>query len=250
MCGLYGTDFIAPGLCQHGQALVILFRLPPAQRDGRRKFVKAGDKMGKLTRPILPLPLFEHRLLKNTSELTIIPLGTGLLPLTGDLPTPPPPRLLLNSGPEDRRGQCPAGPMKLDKRPTLPSLQPPPGLRGPDSGPTSRGESLSAVKAEPLAGGGARDARRGKEEPGLVRTCLGESGNMHKLPCPGGYHSLRIQQMHVLRCDKRSETGFKLTCDGNQCDTCRSRTENRGTRYKLACPRNPNCLHRLQTEMW
>ncbi|CAN7993755.1 unnamed protein product [Ixodes pacificus] len=145
-------------------------------RDGRRKFVKAGDKMGKLTRPILPLPLFEHRLLKNTSELTIIPLGAGLLPLTGDLPTPPPPRLLLNSGPEDRRGQCPAGPMKPDKRPTLPSLQPPPSLRGPDAGPTSRGDPLSGVKAEPLAGGGARDARRGKEEPGLVRTCLGETG--------------------------------------------------------------------------
>ncbi|KAM7306247.1 uncharacterized protein ISCGN_009980 [Ixodes scapularis] len=137
-------------------------------RDGRRKFVKAGDKMGKLTRPILPLPLFEHRLLKNTSELTIIPLGTGLLPLTGDLPTPPPPRLLLNSSPEDRRGQCPAGPMKPDKRPILPSLQPPPGLRGPDAGPTSRGDHLSGVKAEPPAGGGARDGRRGKEEPGLV----------------------------------------------------------------------------------
>ncbi|EEC11637.1 hypothetical protein IscW_ISCW009155 [Ixodes scapularis] len=137
-------------------------------RDGRRKFVKAGDKMGKLTRPILPLPLFEHRLLKNTSELTIIPLGTGLLPLTGDLPTPPPPRLLLNSSPEDRRGQCPAGPTKPDKRPILPSLQPPPGLRGPDAGLTSRGDHLSGVKAEPPAGGGARDGRRGKEEPGLV----------------------------------------------------------------------------------
>lgn len=137
-------------------------------RDGRRKFVKAGDKMGKLTRPILPLPLFEHRLLKNTSELTIIPLGAGLLPLTGDLPTPPPSRLLLNSGPEDRRGQCPAGPMKPDKRPILPSLQPPPGLRGPDAGPMSRGDPLSGVKAELPVGGGARDARRGKEEPGLV----------------------------------------------------------------------------------
>uniref|UniRef100_A0A147BEE7 ZSWIM3 N-terminal domain-containing protein n=1 Tax=Ixodes ricinus TaxID=34613 RepID=A0A147BEE7_IXORI len=137
-------------------------------RDGRRKFVKAGDKMGKLTRPILPLPLFEHRLLKNTSELTIIPLGAGLLPLTGDLPTPPPPRLLLNSGLEDRREHCHVGPMKPDKRPTLPSLQPPPGLRGPDAGLTSRGDPLSGVKAEPPVGGGPRDARRGKEEPGLV----------------------------------------------------------------------------------
>lgn len=137
-------------------------------RDGRRKFVKAGDKMGKLTRPILPLPLFEHRLLKNTSELTIIPLGAGLLPLTGDLPTPPPPRLLLNSGPEDRCGQCPAGLMKPDKRPMLPSLQPPPGLRGPDAGPMSRGAPLSGIKAEPPAVEGTRDARRGKEEPSMV----------------------------------------------------------------------------------
>lgn len=136
-------------------------------RDGRRKFVKAGDKMGKLTRPILPSPMFEHRLLKNTSELTIIPLGTGLLPMTGDLPTPLPPRLLFNSISEERRGQFTVGP---DKRPTFPALQSLPVLRCPDAVPMllPKGGALSAVKAEPPAEGGGRDAKRLKEEPGMV----------------------------------------------------------------------------------
>ncbi|CAN7995202.1 unnamed protein product [Ixodes hexagonus] len=149
-------------------------------RDGRRKFVKAGDKMGKLTRPILPSPMFEHRLLKNTSELTIIPLGSGLLPMAGDLPTLPPPRPLLNSIPEERRGSA-----ALDKRPTLADQRPTladqhpmladhrpmlPSLQCHDVGPAllRRAGALSGVKAESPVDGGGRDTKRLKEEVGMV----------------------------------------------------------------------------------
>lgn len=59
-------------------------------RDGRRKFVKAGDKMGKLTRPILPN--LGH-VIRGSSELTIIPLGIpGGAPPLDPVPRLAPPR--------------------------------------------------------------------------------------------------------------------------------------------------------------
>ncbi|KAL1481802.1 hypothetical protein MTO96_034195 [Rhipicephalus appendiculatus] len=81
-------------------------------RDGRRKFVRAGDRMGKLTRPILPAPAFEH-LVKGSNELTIIPLGAGGL---GGHPDLPPPLMLHNHHAEDHALLMlfPRGPMKMD----------------------------------------------------------------------------------------------------------------------------------------
>ncbi|KAL3227215.1 hypothetical protein MRX96_024184 [Rhipicephalus microplus] len=78
-------------------------------RDGRRKFVRAGDRMGKLTRPILPAPSFEH-LVKSSNELTIIPLGAGGL---GGHPDLPPPLMLHNHHAEDH-ALCPPDPSSPD----------------------------------------------------------------------------------------------------------------------------------------
>lgn len=93
-------------------------------RDGRRKFVRAGDRMGKLTRPILPAPPFEH-LVKGSNELTIIPLGAGGL---GHADLPPP--LMLHNHHTEDHVICPQA------HPALMSpaqLLLPPALRSPDN---------------------------------------------------------------------------------------------------------------------
>uniref|UniRef100_A0A1E1XKU5 ZSWIM3 N-terminal domain-containing protein n=1 Tax=Amblyomma sculptum TaxID=1581419 RepID=A0A1E1XKU5_AMBSC len=128
-------------------------------RDGRRKFVRAGDRMGKLTRPILPAPSFEH-LVKGSNELTIIPLGAGGLG-HGDLP---PPLLLHNHHTEDH-AICPQA------HPALMSpaqLLLPPALRSPDN-------SLmlfprAPLKTDvPLVDGFCRDSvKRLREDAGMM----------------------------------------------------------------------------------
>lgn len=124
-------------------------------RDGRRKFVRAGDRMGKLTRPILPAPSFEH-LVKSSNELTIIPLGAGGL---GGHPDLPPPLMLHNHHAEDH-ALCPQA------HPALMSpaqLLLPPGLRSPDSNLMlfPRGPMKMDV---PVVDGFCRDVKRLRED--------------------------------------------------------------------------------------
>uniref|UniRef100_A0A131YH82 ZSWIM3 N-terminal domain-containing protein n=1 Tax=Rhipicephalus appendiculatus TaxID=34631 RepID=A0A131YH82_RHIAP len=124
-------------------------------RDGRRKFVRAGDRMGKLTRPILPAPAFEH-LVKGSNELTIIPLGAGGL---GGHPDLPPPLMLHNHHAEDH-ALCPqAHPALLSPA----QLLLPPGLRSPDNSLMlfPRGPMKMDV---PVMDGFCRDVKRLRED--------------------------------------------------------------------------------------
>ncbi|XP_050047782.1 uncharacterized protein [Dermacentor andersoni] len=123
-------------------------------RDGRRKFVRAGDRMGKLTRPILPALPFEH-LVKGSNELTIIPLGAGGL----GHPDLPPPLMLHNHHAEDH-AMCPQA------HPALMSpaqLLLPPALRSPDNNLMlfPRGPMKMDV---PVMDGFCRDVKRLRED--------------------------------------------------------------------------------------
>uniref|UniRef100_L7M725 ZSWIM3 N-terminal domain-containing protein n=1 Tax=Rhipicephalus pulchellus TaxID=72859 RepID=L7M725_RHIPC len=124
-------------------------------RDGRRKFVRAGDRMGKLTRPILPAPAFEH-LVKGSNELTIIPLSAGGL---GGHPDLPPPLMLHNHHVEDH-ALCPqAHPALISPA----QLLLPPGLRSPDNNLMlfPRGPMKMDV---PVMDGFCRDVKRLRED--------------------------------------------------------------------------------------
>lgn len=130
-------------------------------RDGRRKFVRAGDRMGKLTRPILPAPAFEH-LVKGSNELTIIPLGASGL---GGHPDLPPPLMLHNHHAEDH-AMCPQA------HPALMSpaqLLLPPALRSPDNNLMMfpRGPMKMDM---PAMDGFCRDVKRLREEAGGMGT--------------------------------------------------------------------------------
>ncbi|XP_070382967.1 uncharacterized protein [Dermacentor albipictus] len=123
-------------------------------RDGRRKFVRAGDRMGKLTRPILPALPFEH-LVKGSNELTIIPLGAGGL----GHPDLPPPLMMHNHHAEDH-AMCPQA------HPALMSpaqLLLPPALRSPDNNLMlfPRGPMKMDV---PVMDGFCRDVKRLRED--------------------------------------------------------------------------------------
>lgn len=130
-------------------------------RDGRRKFVRAGDRMGKLTRPILPTPGFEH-LVKGSGELTIIPLGGGGAGLgPGDLP---PPLMLRNHRTSEDLALCPPA------HPALMSpaqLLLPPSLRSPDNNLLlfPRGPMKTDI---PTIDSLCRDVRRLREEAGMM----------------------------------------------------------------------------------
>ncbi|KAH7933488.1 hypothetical protein HPB49_013180 [Dermacentor silvarum] len=123
-------------------------------RDGRRKFVRAGDRMGKLTRPILPAPPFEH-MVTGSNELTIIPLGGAGL----GHPDLPPPLMLRNHHAEDH-AMCPQA------HPALMSpaqLLLPPALRSPDNNLMlfPRGPMKMDV---PVMDGFCRDVKRLRED--------------------------------------------------------------------------------------
>lgn len=123
-------------------------------RDGRRKFVRAGDRMGKLTRPILPAPPFEH-MVTGSNELTIIPLGGAGL----GHPDLPPPLMLRNHHAEDH-AMCPQA------HPALMSpaqLLLPPALRSPDNNLMlfPRGPMKMDV---PVMDGFCRDVKRFRED--------------------------------------------------------------------------------------
>lgn len=130
-------------------------------RDGRRKFVRAGDRMGKLTRPILPTPGFEH-LVKGSGELTIIPLGGGGAGLgPGDLP---PPLMLRNHRTSEDLALCPPA------HPALMSpaqLLLPPSLRSPDNSLLlfPRGPMKTDI---PTIDSLCRDVKRLREEAGMM----------------------------------------------------------------------------------